>query len=212
MGQPLCQQKAIQCSNKQVPPQVPQIVRIQEMNKNTYTASETSGHTLWLLAAAFGGGIFAILGTMLEEAFSSSVLMLFLIGPAIEEVMKPIGVILLLESRPYVFVNRGSVILVALASATIFASLENFMYIFIYNPGGSMIFIMYRLIACTLIHLIATFVFTLGLLGDFEDVRAGKKTFELEDRVRYIIAAIGIHSAFNTIVYLLHRFEILAIR
>ena len=56
---------------------------------------------------ALGGGLLGVLGAIFQEATRGFLLMVFVAGPMIEEVMKPTGVYLLLALKPDVLV-KGS--------------------------------------------------------------------------------------------------------
>ncbi|MCK4908507.1 MAG: PrsW family intramembrane metalloprotease [Planctomycetes bacterium] len=156
---------------------------------------------------AMGGGLFAILGAFIKELQLTSGLSLFLIAPAIEEVIKPVGIYYLLNKKISFLYSKLHIVTLAMVSGLVFATLENGVYIFIYFPFIPNVtpgLIMFRLVVCTALHVICSGIVGIGLARQWEDLKSGKKEkFELENSLKYIIAAIAIHATYNTTMYFL---------
>jgi len=120
-------------------------------------------------------------------------------APAVEEVCKPLGVLMMVEKRPHWLRSRVELVVLALLSAGVFASLENVLYLTLYNPGGTRFYVLWRLVICTGMHLAATFIFSLGLVKAWRQRIAGK-TQTTAALFRYWVAAACLHAAYNASV------------
>ena len=196
------------------------------LSPNTYSlgAKQTFSSVVYPLILAFAGGVFAILGSLIEEFANNAPLLIFLVGPAIEEILKPSGVIWLFEKRKSLLRSRAHIIILCMIGALSFATLENIFYLFLYFPRHSQFFLFYRLTMCTMMHMGSTLIVALGLCRLY--TRSAKNqpfgenfkdepyliTFELEDIIPYIILAVALHGSYNLLVYILQRLDIFVIR
>ena len=161
------------------------------------------------LIYALGGGVFASLGTFVEElSFGGGFLLgVVLIGPLIEEVLKPIGIIILLEKDPAGFHSKTHILWLCALSALVFSLLENILYIYIYldkvireYPSFFREVFYYRYTVCVLLHISTTLILGLGLVKEFERIKENAEKFMLENVTLYIGLAVGIHGIYNLFV------------
>jgi len=152
------------------------------------------------------GAILATIGAVAEELTRSSLLLFVLVGPLIEEILKPIGVIVLLESKPQLIRSRTQVIWLALVGALIFSFLENLIYVYVYfGDRATPALISVRYAVCTTLHLGASTILAMGLAREFDNSRKKARRFELENVTPYIIGAVALHGCYNFIVYMLAK-------
>ena len=158
--------------------------------------------TLALLWVA-GGGVLGLLAAMIEETIGSFAWASILIVPPIEEMMKPIGLIFLLDKRPHWLRSSLHVVMLALLGALIFASLENGLYIFVYASkldGGYWLF---RVTVCTAVHLVATGIFGAGLAKMWQHIKEKGGHFDIDVCFNYFVAASILHGLYNLTVVIL---------
>jgi RsiW-degrading membrane proteinase PrsW (M82 family) len=164
---------------------------------------------VFLLAVA--GGLAGILAAIFQELSQGHQLFTaFLIGPAIEEASKPIGVLLILAFRPHWFRSRFEVIFYSLMGAAIFATLENLMYIHLTFADHGTDFVIFRYTVCTALHLTATFIFALGLSRLWTDIRVEGVGFDIDRCMWYYVVAFGLHAVYNTTVMILSATDVLS--
>jgi len=155
------------------------------------------------------GGLAGVLAAIYQELVQGQLLTAVLIGPAIEEASKPIGVLLILARRPHWFRTRREIIFLAMMGAAIFATLENLLYIHVYHPEGGADFVMFRYTVCTTLHLVATAVLAVGLAKLWRQMHREGIGFDIDRCMWYYVAAIAIHSAYNITVTILSALGLL---
>ena len=149
------------------------------------------------------GGLAGGLAAIYQELMQGQLLTAALIGPAIEEACKPIGVLLILARRPHWLRNRGEVIGMAVMGALIFATLENLLYVHLYHTEGGTDFVVFRYTVCTALHVVATTVLAVGLAKLWRRMHTEGIGFDIDRCMWYYVAAIAIHSAYNITVTIL---------
>ncbi len=153
---------------------------------------------IYLLAVA--GGVVGILAAVWEEMAHTSWLGMVLVGPAIEEVCKPLLVIILIEKRPHWFRHRAQVVICAILAALVFATLENLVYVHFYHPTGGWKFVLWRYTICTALHVTASTVFAVGLAKMWRRIKQTGGRFDIDYIFRYYVVAVVIHAVYNTSV------------
>ncbi len=158
------------------------------------------------LAAGLVGGCFAIVGAFLAHLFGVrgsgfGLFYLCAFGPASEELLKVSGLIFLLEKRPYL-VRSGPLLLVAgLLAALVFASVENVIYTRIYVVPDDVrnwsLFVGFRWIVCTLLHVSCSLIAALGLLKAWRLARSLAVPFSMETAYPLLVSAIVFHGFYN---------------
>lgn len=151
------------------------------------------------------GGV-ASIGTALFQNTMHYGLSLFAFGIVaafVEELSKPIGLIIMLDKRPWWLRNRFEVIGMALLGALVFAGIENLMYIFILAEEITAAFVAWRLIICTALHLTATGVFAIGISRVWKRMQTRGEPFDLDKIFRWYLIAVIIHATYNVSVTVL---------
>jgi RsiW-degrading membrane proteinase PrsW (M82 family) len=151
------------------------------------------------------GGVAGTLAAVWEEWTRGVWLLVVLVAPAIEEICKPIAIVLMLEKRPHWLRSGTEVVLLALVGSAVFSTLENVIYIYVYAPGEGLAFAVFRFTVCLGMHLIATAVFAVGLAKMWRTIRRTGRAFDIDYCFKYYVAAVVIHAAYNATVTILAR-------
>ena len=155
------------------------------------------------------GGLAGTLAAVLKELTHGGLLPAVLAAPAIEEICKPIGVVLILEKRSHWFRSKVQVVLMVALGALVFATLENLMYVHVYNPSGGPGYVVWRYTVCTTMHLAASTIFGLGLARMWQRMRQKGGGFDIDVCLWYYAAAVILHAAYNAIVIILELAKVL---
>ena len=153
-----------------------------------------------IYAVAMLGSLGGILAAIMDEMTSMSLVAAISIGPAIEEICKPIAVIFMLEKRPYWLNSGAQVVGLSVLGAVIFATIENVIYIFVYHPDGGTDFVLWRLIICTSLHVVTSLVMGFGLAKVYRQIRRRGGGLRIAPVAGYYMVAVGIHAAYNATV------------
>lgn len=163
----------------------------------------TSDLRRWLITLGLAtiGGLFAVVGTLIQGLGYGGLLGLVVVGPAIEEMLKVGATLLVLEDRPYLFRSPAQIFITVAAAAIGFAAIENFMYIYLYHPGGGPAFILWRWAVCLPLHLTASTTAAFGLYRMWRNSlrEAPHKYYrpQLQDAFPLIVAAVVLHGGYN---------------
>jgi len=150
------------------------------------------------------GGVVGTLAAIWDELAQGAWLAAIFVVPAIEEICKPIAIILILEKRPHWFRNAAEVFLLAVLGAVVFSVLENPVYIYVYAPHEGPAFAVFRFTVCLSVHVSATAVLGVGLARMWRRMHTKGVAFSVEYCFRYYLVAAGIHALYNTGVTILH--------
>jgi RsiW-degrading membrane proteinase PrsW (M82 family) len=163
------------------------------------------------LALALGvtvfGGAFGIVGAIIQQLSAGSLAMVAVVGPAIEEIMKPIALVFLVERAPWRIRSRLQVVLIALAAGLGFSILENLVYIHVYfpaitpRPGPDAELL--RWLACTPLHTVCSTIVGLGLARQWARWRRTGERVQIERILPWFAAAVILHGGWNTAAVLL---------
>ncbi len=155
--------------------------------------------------------MFAVFGALIREMISFSPLLFIVIAPLVEETLKPMGVLWLMEKRKHLLHSRIQIIVLCQIGAFSFATLENLLYFLVAGTRSSF-FIFWRLTICTTIHLLSTFLVSLGLCRYYQSESFHKPGFEFEDIMPWLIAAAALHGFYNLVVFILESAGVLSFR
>jgi len=174
--------------------------------------AETSSGRCWATVALLTlcGGPFAILGAFVSsfgQGNAAGLLMVILVAPPLEEMLKIGATLIVLENKPFLFQNRVQVVVAAIAGAMLFAVVENLLYIYVYYPEGNEAFRLWRWSVCTALHVGCTTVAAMGLLHMWHHASHRVKTGPLEEFQRprpvhaypYIMLAAILHATYNAL-------------
>ena len=146
------------------------------------------------------GGVFGILGAVIQEVRGGGFLLLpFLGAPIIEEIVKPSGVYLLLVRWPRLLRGRLHTALLAALAGLSFGVIEALVYVEVYVPDAPSWFVTYRFTLPLFMHAAASFIVGLGINRGLLDWAGSGSPLPKATR-NFFVAAIGLHAVFNTVV------------
>jgi len=161
----------------------------------------------WLCVAS---GAFAVICALVKGVLGFGLLAVCAGAPVVEEMAKVVLPMMWLEKVPWRFRSAGTIALACLASALVFATIENLLYFNVYIPEEKYSdgIIWFRLIVCTSVHLICTMTSAFGLVRAWRDARDGACGFCSAAVTPYLVVAMvmhGIYNAFASLVFLWQR-------
>ncbi len=172
--------------------------------------AETSGTRSWLMVAlvALTAGPWAILGALLGGGQTTvGVAVIVVFGPVLEEMMKVAIPLWLVEKRPFLFRSRVQIALCVLASGFVFSAVENVLYLHVYVAKPSNFLIQWRWSACVALHMGCSLIAGMGLMRIWAQVMARRTPPRLAAGSVYLIAAMGLHAAYNAFAVFLELFN-----
>ena len=153
-------------------------------------------HFLWLCVAS---GAFAVICALAKGVLGLGILAVCVGAPVVEEMTKVVLPMMWLEKAPWRFRSAGTIALACLASALVFATIENLLYFNVYIPEEKYSdgIIWFRLIVCTSVHLICTMTSAFGLVRAWRDARDGACGFCSAAVTPYLVVAMVMHGVYN---------------
>ena len=147
------------------------------------------------------GGVLGVLGAIIQELSQGSLLVAFIAGPMIEEVMKPSGVYILLARWPQLLTSRLYSAILAALGGLCFALIENIIYLQLYFPEHTQTLAVFRYSVCLTMHVVCSFIVGFGInqkllasvRGDIPLLKGNK---------RFFFIPMIIHSLFNIMAVL----------
>ena len=152
-----------------------------------------------VIVAAVIGGPFAIVGALMIFP-SPAWLMLIVIGPTTEEMMKIAAICLVIEVKPYIIRHPNQIIAAGVLSAFVFAVIENILYVKIYMATPLPTIIAWRWVVCTSLHVGCTAICSFGLLKVWQRTVDEQRPPRLSGAVPLFTLAIILHGAYNATV------------
>jgi len=159
-----------------------------------------------VLLAGLAGGGFAVLGAFLiylvtPTASDIEAVSIVIIAPVSEEILKQLGIIYLLEFKPYRVRARWQIFLAGFLAALVFASLENLIYTNVYVQPEDVrdfaAFVQFRWIVCTSLHVLCTLITSIGLGLVWERLHRRHETMDLQVAYPFFLVAMVLHGAYN---------------
>ena len=152
------------------------------------------------LALALAAGPFAILCAGVREAASlKSILAIAVLGPIAEELGKIAAPLMTLEKKPWLFSSGGSITVLCSLSGLVFASIENLLYFFVYLEDPTPGIILWRLCACTALHISCSTLSGLGLARVWRRAARDRTPADPSFAASWVIAAIVLHGVYNAL-------------
>jgi len=173
----------------------------------TRRMAETSTLHSWAvtLAVAASAGVCGIGGAFLGGGASlSGVVLLTVIGPLTEEVMKIAVAFWVVEKRPFLFKSGVQIILCAMAGGVAFAVLENLIYLNLYIPDPSEAIVRWRWTVCVVLHTGCSTLAGVGLMRIWSGTIVQKARPQFSLGAPLLVTAVVVHALYNTSVLLLH--------
>lgn len=146
-------------------------------------------------------GAFAIVCTFAKGAIGLGLVAVAVGAPVVEETAKVVLPLMLLEKRPWLYRGTSAIFTACIASALVFASIENLLYIKVYIPEKELTeaLIRYRLVVCTLLHVACTAISALGLATAWRKAKRRRSEFNMAATTPYLATAMAIHVVYNAI-------------
>jgi len=167
---------------------------------------EVSGARSWgvTLALALAAGPWAVLGAFYGSGQTAfSLIVIVLIGPTVEEVMKTAAAMYVIERRPFLFKSPVQIAVCVVAGALVFATLENLLYLNVYVPQPPVWLVRWRWSVCVALHVGCTLVAGLGLMRIWRDTWERRARPRLVLGFPYLVTAIVIHGTYNALAVVL---------
>lgn len=155
-----------------------------------------------LLCAA--SGLFAVLCALLKGVGGIGLLYIAVGAPVAEETAKVVLPLMWLEKAPWRFRNAGTILAVCLASAFVFAAVENLLYLHVYLPKEQVTdaLVHYRLLVCTLLHVACTAISAFGLAKAWREAKDRRGAFSFPAAIPYLTVAMVVHGVHNAVATL----------
>lgn len=156
------------------------------------------------LALALVAGPFAVIGAFWNSGQSIfGVLMMVVIGPVTEEIMKIAAPMLVVEKLPFAFRSGWQIVLCGLCGGLVFAAIENLLYIHVYVDDPTPSFIAYRWTVCVALHTVCSLIASIGVVRVWRDVWRRMSFPRTALAFPLLLTAIVVHGAYNGSVLLL---------
>ncbi|MFW6189292.1 MAG: PrsW family glutamic-type intramembrane protease [Planctomycetota bacterium] len=152
------------------------------------------------LVIALLAGPWAVLGAVWGSGHGAvGVLAVVVAAPVVEETMKVAAPLYVVERRPFLFRNRGQIVLCALCSGVAFAAIENLLYLHVYVPDPSPVLTHWRWSVCVVLHAGCSLIAGMGVMRIWHRVwrQPGRPALSLA--TPYLVCAISIHGAYNAL-------------
>lgn len=170
------------------------------------TSDADSWRTTLLVALAAGPwGIAGALASQLSAGGGigfSGVMAAVVLAPVTEEITKIAAALWVVEKRPFRFKSPVQVMLCAAVGGLAFATIENLLYLGVYNPVGGAGYAAWRWVVCTALHVTCSTIAGVGLLAIWRASIAQRRRPELALGMPLFAAAMVLHGLYNATVTL----------
>jgi hypothetical protein len=163
--------------------------------------STTIRKSWWIcFGVACLAGPAAVAGTFISQSFRSAppFVMMSIVGPLVEEIMKAAAILWIVEKRPYLFKTGAQILVCAVASGMMFAAIENVLYLNVYVPNASPALSAWRWSVCVALHVGCTCISAIGLRRVWQKTISQRVKPEMALASTYIMAAVATHALYNT--------------
>ncbi len=161
----------------------------------------------WIVASL--GGALGILAAAWQEMTAGAPLMVIVVAPVIEEIVKPLGVIYLIDRRARWIRSAAHVVGMCIVAAAVFATIENLVYIHVYHRGASVGFKVFRYTVCTALHVTCSAIVGFGLVRAWRKILDTGKRFDIDDCLGFFVAAVAVHGGYNLLMFLLEALKVI---
>jgi len=158
--------------------------------------------TQWLivLGAAVVAGPFAVFGAFFKAAVGEhgwGYVAIVIVGPVIEEILKIVAAMWIVERKPWLIPNAGAILLIGVMGGLGFAAIENLMYLNVYFPDHGPGLAWWRWTVAVALHIGCSFLAACGVAKMWRAVLATRRPADLSVAFGWILAAILIHGGYN---------------
>jgi hypothetical protein len=168
----------------------------------TQRQAETSWlKSLWvMLLVAVVAGPWGVLGALTGGGggeSASRLVLIVLVGPITEEIMKIAAALWVVEKRPYLFKSLWQILFCAAAGGAAFAFIENLMYLYVYLPEHSAKLAAWRWSVCVGLHMNCSFVAGVGMARIWDNAVRNQHRPQLWLGVPWFVMAMTAHGIYN---------------
>lgn len=163
--------------------------------------ARTSREQTWrnTLLIAVCSGPWAVLGAVFSQAgFINNVVLVSLIAPLTEEVMKAAASLWVVEKRPFMFSTKSQILLCAAISGLCFAAIENVLYLHVGFQSAYPGVAVWRWTICTTLHTVCALIAGYGLSRVWRQTMSTQTRPQVSLATPFLVAAIFLHGAYNT--------------
>ncbi len=173
----------------------------------TWTPAARHRQALAGVAAALVAGPFAVLSALFFNSTTASgfggLLLVVVIGPVIEEIVKGAAAIHLVERRPHLVAGPWELVLIGLVSGLVFAALENVWYLVILIDDPSAQLVRWRWTFGPLVHGTGSVLVGLGAARAWRAAAATRSWPDFALVRPWIVAAAIVHGLANAVAFVL---------
>ena len=171
-------------------------------------ASQTSKVSRWLAVSAVVAiagplGIVGALGAISAQVTFFGLLAIVFFGPAVEEISKVMGAVVLIERYPWLIPAAWVIPVMTITGGLGFAVIENWVYLNIYIADPTPEIIRWRWIFGPLVHGISSLLVGIGLMKTWIRVTTRGVPPTLRFGQAWIFAGIAFHGSYNFIAVIL---------
>ncbi len=179
----------------------------QSIYRARRAATPRSTMLLAAVLAAVLSGPFAILGALFGTGAALSLIVLVvLLAPIAEEMLKVTGILYLTEVKPWLVPSAAALVVVAVCSGLVFAAIENVFYLTWFIPDPTPEIIRWRWIFGPLVHGSGSLLAGIGVARMWHSLEAHDRRPDFKTAAPWIIAAALLHGAYNLFVTWLELF------
>ena len=153
----------------------------------------------FVLGVCAVSGLLAVACALFKGTIGVFALSVTVGAPVIEEMAKVALTLWALEKSPWKFRSASEIVLACIASAAVFAAIENVLYIYVYIPKDRLTsgIILYRLTVCTALHIVCTSITSVGLARGWREAKARLGEFKKARAMPFLVAAMILHGLHN---------------
>lgn len=144
---------------------------------------------------------FAAVSGFLSVEFTGA-LNFIVVGPVVAEVLKLAVASVVVERRGYLIRRPSQLYLMTVATAVVFALVQNVIALTLYFPGASIELRVYRWFVGVLAHVGCTAIATRGLVSVSQRARHQRRPASLTGAYPMILVAILLHAAYNACAFI----------
>lgn len=127
-----------------------------------------------------------------------------LFAPIASEVLKVAIAATLIERRSTLIRVPGQIYCMTIGTALVFATVQNVIYLGLFFPNSPLDIVLYRWVACVMLHVICTAIATGGLIPIWTQMQHERRQFATTRAVPAVAVAIVVHAVYNTTVFFGH--------
>ncbi|MEM7313250.1 MAG: PrsW family glutamic-type intramembrane protease, partial [Planctomycetota bacterium] len=132
-----------------------------------------------------------------QSVSQSFVILLTVVGPLVEEVMKAAATLWAAEKRPFFFKSSTQILICMAFSGLCFAVIENILYLNFYIPNPANWTIIWRWTVCVALHTGCTLITGVGISKMWRHAMTTRTRPRLPVAAPYMFAAFVVHGVYN---------------